>query len=292
MMKLVIYLPNERPIEVEAARVRVMCGQDHFEMPERREQRAPEGRSPMRASLVIVTIAALRMTAAAAPSAEDLYAEGQAAYDRADYATAIARWRESYAVSAAPGLLFNLAQAQRLSGDCPGALSTYRRFLASDPDPASEQHRLAEDLATELDAACDERPPTPPRIEPPGSVPALLSRRDDRPPRSGRGRRIAGLATGGAGLALLAAGLVLGHHGTALGAEVTRACAAGCDWSGQRETDAAGRRDVLVGRALDAVGAAAIVGGAILYYVGTRETLGVAPRPGGDGAVVTWGGSW
>jgi hypothetical protein len=33
-MKLVIYTPNNRPIEVEAERVRVLCGQDHFEMRE------------------------------------------------------------------------------------------------------------------------------------------------------------------------------------------------------------------------------------------------------------------
>ncbi len=33
-MKLVIYRPNDRPIEVEADRVRVLCSQDHFEMRE------------------------------------------------------------------------------------------------------------------------------------------------------------------------------------------------------------------------------------------------------------------
>jgi hypothetical protein len=33
-MKLVLYRPGGPPIEVEAERVRVMCGQDHFEMRE------------------------------------------------------------------------------------------------------------------------------------------------------------------------------------------------------------------------------------------------------------------
>lgn len=33
-MKLVIYLHGDRPIEIEAERVRVMCGRDHFEMRE------------------------------------------------------------------------------------------------------------------------------------------------------------------------------------------------------------------------------------------------------------------
>ena len=33
-MKLVIYQHGDRPIEIEADRVRVLCGQDHFEMRE------------------------------------------------------------------------------------------------------------------------------------------------------------------------------------------------------------------------------------------------------------------
>ena len=33
-MKLVIYRPGNAPIEIEADRVRVMCGRDHFEMRE------------------------------------------------------------------------------------------------------------------------------------------------------------------------------------------------------------------------------------------------------------------
>lgn len=33
-MKLVIYKPDGPPVEIETDRVRVMCGQDHFEMRE------------------------------------------------------------------------------------------------------------------------------------------------------------------------------------------------------------------------------------------------------------------
>jgi hypothetical protein len=258
----------------------------------------------MRAVLIILAIAALGSTAAAAPSAEDLYAEGQAAYDRADYPTAIARWRESYEISGASGLLFNLAQALRLSGDCPGALSTYRKFLATDADPTSEQHRLAEDLARELDVACDDLPsirPSP--VKPPAARPPLeletglnvavpLSDRNDRTTRPSA-LRIAGLATAGTGAALLVAGLVVGHHADALGDEVTRACASGCDWAVQESKDAAGRHDAAVGRALDVVGAAAIAGGAVMYYLGSRApSMRVTPAEHHDGAVVSWSGVW
>lgn len=37
-MKLVIYQHGDRPIEIEADRVRVMCGPDHFEMREQQGQ--------------------------------------------------------------------------------------------------------------------------------------------------------------------------------------------------------------------------------------------------------------
>lgn len=258
----------------------------------------------MRAALLMLAIAALRVPATAEPRAETLYAEGQAAYDRADYAAAIESWSESYRISGAPGLLFNLAQAQRLSGDCPTALSTYREFLTADADDASEQHRLAEDLARELDATCDEPPaatrqprpddPPPTRYSAPGLTSVIrLSGSHDRTTRPGRVLRVAGLATGGAGVALLVTGLVVGHHARSLGDEVTRACAAGCDWAALSRKDAAGRRDVSIGRALDIVGVAAIAGGAVMYYLGSRpSSVSVAPAEHRDGAVVSWSGSW
>jgi len=248
-------------------------------------------------ALILATIGALRAAAVAqpSPSPEDLYAEGQRAFDRGDYAAAIAKWQASYDLSGADGLLFNLAQARRLSGDCPGALATYRRFVAA--DPSSEQRPLAEDLARELEAACGAATPVAalpkmsaatPSEAPPGPVGAPAPH-DDR--RSGHALRLTGLATSGAGAALLVTGVVLGHHGQTLGDEVTAACTASCDWSAQRDKDSAGRRDASIGYALDAVGVAGIAGGAIAYYLGVRG-VAVAPRPREGGAIFSWSGAW
>lgn len=254
----------------------------------------------MKTALVILAIAALGGIAAAEPSAEDLYAEGQAAYDRADYPTAIERWRASYEMSGEAGLLFNLAQAQRLAGNCAEALATYKKFLAADSDLVSEQHKLAEDFAQELDAKCPAEPvrhiehPVAPRLN---LVPGLnlggeLTDRNDRP-ASGRSLRVAGLATGGAGVALLVTGLIVGRHANTLGDEVTNACATSCDWADQKSKEAAGRRDAKIGYALDGVGVAAIAGGALMYYLGSRtSTVGVAPPARDGGAVLSWSGSW
>jgi hypothetical protein len=251
--------------------------------------------------LIIAAIAALEMTAIAdGPTAEDLYSQGQAAYDKADYQTAIAKWQASFDLSGESGLLFNLAQAKRLAGDCAGAFVTYRRFMDADADHGSEQHQLAEDFARELAVTC--KPPAP--VKPADPQPPLdaglnlgdrLNSPNDRGPRdrgSGRTMRVAGLVTGGTGIAVIATGLLIGSHAQTLSGEVTDACRTSCDWAAQKDKDAAGRRDATIGRVLDVAGAAAIAGGAVMYYLGVRERgVTVAPKPEG-GAVLSWSGSW
>lgn len=244
--------------------------------------------------LMIVAIITIAGTAFAQPTAESLFAEGQAAYSRGDYATAITKWQVSYEMSNETGLLFNIAQALRLSGNCPGALATYQRYIVADTDLGSEQHKLAEDFERELSGKCSTVNTIPkPVVTGSANLGGDLTDRKDR--GAGRTLRIAGLATGGTGLVLLATGLYLGHHGRALGDEVTEACRTSCDWGAQKDKDSAGRREVARGRVLDGVGVAAIVGGAVMYYVGNRQSaVSVAPRTreSGGGATLTWSGSW
>jgi tetratricopeptide (TPR) repeat protein len=236
-------------------------------------------------ALIISVLAALEAASLAddLPTAESLYVTGQAAFDAGDFTIAIAKWRASYELSGESILLFNLAQAYRLSGDCASALSTYKRFVTV--DPTADQRPLAEDLARELEPKCGERP-APIVYRPP----VVHEHERERP---GRTLKVTGLATSGTGIALLASGLLLGRHGSSLGDEVTRACTVSCDWDVQKSKDTAGRRDVAIGYALDAVGVAAIVGGAVLYYLGDHgDGIAVSPRPREGGAVVTWSGSW
>lgn len=251
----------------------------------------------MRFLALIVAVCVLSSAASAdpPPSAESLYAEGQAAYEKADYAVAIAKWEESYRLSGASGLLFNLAQARRLAGNCAEALATYEKFLAADHDPASEQHKLADDFKLELEPACGARqaPAQAPILDPKQSLNLWTSAHERPVGHPGRSLRLAGLTAGGAGIVAIGTGLALGHHGQTLGNDVTAACAVSCDWAAQKTKDAAGRTDVTIGYALDAVGVAAIAGGAIAYYLGARSSgLTVAPRPSEGGAVISWNGSW
>lgn len=62
------------------------------------------------------------------------YREGKQAYAEGDYETAAARFADAYLLSDDPTYLFNLAQAQRLDGDCRGAYRSYREYLDKVPD--------------------------------------------------------------------------------------------------------------------------------------------------------------
>jgi len=241
----------------------------------------------LRLLFVAMTLAVLETSAIADPmSAEDLYTEGQAAYDRKDFPTAIVKWQASYDLSSEAGLLFNLAQAKRLAGDCVGAIATYRNFDTMDADSTSTQHKLAKDFVRELDGTCPEQKPAIVPILKDASIDREFSRE-----RSGRAWKIAGLVTSGVGIATIVIGLGLGHHGASIGDEITAACTTSCDWTTLKNKDARGKRAVSIGKALDVVGIAAIAGGAIFYYLGVRrETLTVVPAPGGG--VVSWSGSW
>ena len=236
----------------------------------------------MKIAILIGVLVALETAAFAQPSAEDLYTQGQESYDRADYATAVAKWQASYDLSKESGLLFILAQAKRLSGDCVGAFATYRRFVAVDTDPTSDQHKLAVDFVRELEGKCPDPQPVlilPPKIE---RVPVRM--------QSGRTWKIAGIVTSSVGAAAIAVGLGLGHHGASIGDEITAACQVSCDWAALKDKDARGKRAVTIGRVLDVVGVAAIAGGAVFYYLGVRQEVAVIPTTGGG--VVAWSGSW
>jgi hypothetical protein len=234
----------------------------------------------VRTVIAISILAALETSAVAEPSAEQLFTEGQQAFDRGDYRTAVARWQESYDLSKLPLLVFNIAQAYRLAADCEHSLAAYRRYVAL--DPASEQRGLAEEFIATLEPQCGS--PRSPSVQQKTVVEST---------RPGRNLRVAGVVAGGAGAAAIAGGLLLGKHASTLGDEVTAACAVSCDWSAQKDKDAAGRRDATLGRIFDGVGMTAMAAGVTLYVLGVRRserTLLVQPTPGG--ASVTWGGSW
>src|SRR5262249_1560300 len=77
------------------------------------------------------------------PEKARVLAEGGRHYhDAGDYEQAIAAFKEAYVLAPSPGLLFNLAQAYRLAGQCDDAAWMYRRYL--DASPAADRRAIAE----------------------------------------------------------------------------------------------------------------------------------------------------
>src|SRR6185503_12676976 len=68
------------------------------------------------------------------PEARLHYERGLAHYNFGEMPAAIEEFKQAYALSNAPGLLFNLAQAERLAGQPDQALYSYRTYLRLVPD--------------------------------------------------------------------------------------------------------------------------------------------------------------
>jgi len=110
---------------------------------------------------------------------------------------------------------------------------------------------------------------------------------------AGSGKKVAALVTGGAGLIAIATGAYFGRKASRIGDEVTRTCKDGCDWSLVADRDAEGRSAERTQWILYGVGAAGLVTGGVLYFLGARDhakRVAIVPRTGGG--AVTWTATW
>lgn len=237
---------------------------------------------------VIVIICLLAGVAEAQP-ARELYEQGLRHYDAGEYDEAIAAWQESFQLSGAPLLLFNIGQAYRLDGDCVTANQFYARYREAEPQPRNLEELVAAEARCE--GATAEQPPPeepPPVIEqpPPAVVTApIVETAVPAPPRSRRGQRSAGLATGGAGLVLAGTGVYFGMRAADAAATIEDRDG---EWTAElAELEARGQLDRTIGWITGAAGAAAIVTGGVLYLLGRDDPAVEVSRTRG-GAAVSW----
>lgn len=90
---------------------------------------------------MLVTLTLLGVLAASPPSTVDeLVASAQEAFERKDYDAVIDALRRAHALDPRAELVYGIAQAERLGGDCAAAIRGYRDYLALDPPrgPAQE----------------------------------------------------------------------------------------------------------------------------------------------------------
>src|SRR6476469_11125404 len=108
-----------------------------------------------------------------ADQAREHYEKGLAKYNLAEFDAAIVEFKQSYEISKAPRLLFNIAQAYRLKKDYESALYFYSTYLRADPNPPNLDDVDAK--IAEMKRALDEKhkqavkppPVVPPPVAPP-----------------------------------------------------------------------------------------------------------------------------
>ncbi len=157
--------------------------------------------------------------AVAEPSAGELSDQAVAAFEQADYDTAIDLFEQAYAKDPQPNYLYNIARVYEEKGDFAAAVERYQRFIAEPRvDLEARQNAIAR-LRVLRDALEQLQPPAElePEPEAPSTPPpAREVRRDDppthdvEPPDRIRKARIAGYTLMGVGGAALVVGGVFG----------------------------------------------------------------------------------
>ncbi|HTE52584.1 MAG TPA: hypothetical protein VK698_17150 [Kofleriaceae bacterium] len=261
--------------------------------------------------------------ASAVERARVLHQEGLRYYGAGQYGRAVVAYRKAYALVPAPGILFNLAQAYRLRGDCRRAYRAYRNFLHAVTD--SPEAKLAREHSqalracakTESDKAGEPAlatAPTPPApapqmtsdapvaaapvvAEPPAGAVDLGGPRETQ---SGSNKKLVGIGIGAAGAALAVVGVYYGLKARGEASDLDDFFEEGGAWTPElADSEDSLDRDRALGLGFGLVGAAAIGTGAVLYWLGHHEAsleradqgpVGLVPRA--DGAMVTWLGAF
>lgn len=243
--------------------------------------------------------------------AKELATRGRIYHDAGDYSAAVAAFKEAYVLAPSPGLLFNIAQAYRLAGNCDEASWMYRRFL--DTNPTGTNRNLAEQhlSVTEKCGSGGLRMAViPPKLavkvpHPQGAALGAslgvaaaggdgeMELRDAPELDRARTYKRYGIVVGAAGgAALIGAGLFALQARDAA-ATVEDKYKKGGEWEDVRDDDARGQRQATYAKVLGVSGGVAVASGVILYAIGRRyetdKQLAVTPTKNGAQVSLSWG---
>jgi tetratricopeptide (TPR) repeat protein len=237
--------------------------------------------------------------------AREHFAKGTKAFELGAYDEAIAEYSAAYRIKDDPALLYNLGQAHRLANHPTEALRSYRVFLMKIPDApnrAEVEQKIAElqklieqqqktqnmppdsvkaPVSTPTETTTTtQQPEAPTQAAPPQSI---VRQPNESALRSARAKMIWGIALAATGVAFAVGGIVSGALAKQASDNLTKLDQSmqkfdyGQQQNGQTE-------QVLQGVFLG-LGGAAVVTGAVLYFVGRHErkvarTVSVVPAIG------------
>jgi tetratricopeptide (TPR) repeat protein len=227
--------------------------------------------------------------------ARQLVEKGRAAHDAGDYSAAVAAFKEAYVLAPSPGLLFNIAQAYRLAGNCDESAWMYRRFL--DTDPIGEHRALAETHLATVErcgsGGLSVAVPEPKQDPAPVPMPDVkLTTTYERDERGAKYKRI-GIGTALGGGALLAGAAYFAVDAFDAQSTVAETYRRGGKWEDIKDVDARGKRSAAIGTALGIGGGLAVATGAVLFAVGRHyehaQRIAVTPTAHGAQVSLSWG---
>jgi len=240
-------------------------------------------------TLVVRAPASAQSTNGPTPPAEDdiiagqrLFDEGLVRYDTAEYDEAVRLFRGAYEKTHAPAVLFNMAQAYRLRGDCVRAADLYRNFVRLAPE--SPNRARAESWMAAL-GDCNKNAEVsghPPETATPRSQEACVVDASARPspilasprPAVGSSRRSryaqsGGLVLIGAAVSLSVGSAYFARRSADDAAEISALFRRGGTWDAQAvATDTDGRRSRAVAGSLLLIAGATAVAGVAAYLYG------------------------
>jgi tetratricopeptide (TPR) repeat protein len=229
----------------------------------------------------------------------ELNRQAEIAFENGDFRQAGKLLEFAYQAYPEPTILYNLGQTLERAGEPDAALHAYRRYLEAAPTASDRSAVLA--LIEKLESTARPLHPTHTTDSTPtesGPPIARLPARD-QPRRPGSTTRIAGLATAGVGAAMVGVGAYFAIQAGRRASEVDE-CAAAVPLCSKPHVDSLyrdGERAATTAKVLFGVGGAALIGGAILYYLGHQpeasdSALSVSSTAGSAGAVLEWRGAF
>jgi len=246
-----------------------------------------------------------------ADKAREHYSVGLRAFDLGKYDEAIAAFEEAYRYKDAAGLLYNIAQAYRLSNRPEEALRYYRTYLERKPDAPNraEAESKIERLAAILEEPKATRPALVEAHPPPATAPALAAMPPTsallvpagasvlraapaealtaRPPPPFWTARRAGWVATGVGVAALAFAVYFGLEARSAAAHMEGDAAAGRPFDAS--VDAKGQRAQMLSRILLASAAVGFGAGGLLFRAASRAPIEAAGSTAGPAAAAHGG---
>ncbi|HZL21103.1 MAG TPA: hypothetical protein VFG23_25435 [Polyangia bacterium] len=182
-----------------------------------------------------------------------------------------------YADTNDPTYIYNQGRCFEQNGRAGEAIARFREYLrkatALAPDERAQLQKHIDELEAEAktDPGASPSPsgaPASGAITPVPSSGGVVSAAPGPTPERARQLRIAGLITGGVGVLAVAGGVAMGLRARSLSSEVTSDANAGNFSQGKFDSGEHAQTLEVVGYA---VGAAALIGGGLLYYLGSHH---------------------